>query len=164
MDSGTLAAPQRDEAAPSQWCGVTSLVWPVRMRCGCWALPLFAVTGIWLGIRRGRLRRVALVWRLAVVTLLAVGLAEPMIALGSATGGAVFVVDRSASIDAEARDAATVAEGRPGRRASHAPGRHRGLRRQTGAGYGAGVRARSPSSTTLKYKRSRWRRSRSRVQ
>jgi Ca-activated chloride channel family protein len=86
---------------------VTSLVWARPDALWLLALlPLFAVTGIWLGIRRGRLQPVALVWRLAVVTLLAVGLAEPLIASGSASGGAVFVVDHSASIDAEAHDAA----------------------------------------------------------
>ena len=108
MDSGTLAGrAQRDEAARPQRCDVTSLVWARPDALWLLALvPLFALTGIWLGIRRGRLQRVALLWRLAVVTLLAVGLAEPMIASGSATGGAVFVVDRSASIGAEARDAA----------------------------------------------------------
>jgi Ca-activated chloride channel homolog len=108
VDRGTLAdRPQRDEAARSQRCGVTSLVWARPDALWLLALlPLFAVTGIWLGIRRGRLQRAALVWRLAVVTLLAIGLAEPLIASGSASGGAVFVIDHSASIDAEARDAA----------------------------------------------------------
>src|SRR5688500_14197512 len=108
MDDGTLAGrATRDEAARSQRCGVTSLVWARPDALWLLALlPLFALTGIWLGIRRGRLQRAALVWRLAVVTLLAVGLAEPLIASGSASGGAVFVVDHSASIDAGARDAA----------------------------------------------------------
>ena len=39
--------------------------------------------------------------RLLVVTLLAIGLAEPMLASGSGAGGAVFVVDRSDSIGEE---------------------------------------------------------------
>ena len=47
----------------------------------------------------------ALLPRLAVVTLLVVGLAEPLIASGSSASGAVFVVDRSASV-AEAQDTA----------------------------------------------------------
>src|SRR5215218_93510 len=126
MDNGTLAnCSQSDKAARPQRCGVTSLVWARPDALWLLALvPLFAATGIWLGIRRGRLQGVALLWRLAVVTLLAVGLAEPLIASGSATGGAVFVVDRSASIDAEARDAAdrwlrdALAAAPPTRRAS----------------------------------------------
>ena len=86
---------------------MTSLVWARPDALWLLALvPLFALTGIWLGTRRGRLSRVALLWRLAVVTLLTLGLAEPMIASGSATGGVVFVVDHSDSIGAEARDAA----------------------------------------------------------
>ncbi|MDF3043011.1 MAG: hypothetical protein K0Q71_5717, partial [Thermomicrobiales bacterium] len=86
---------------------MTSLVWARPDALWLLALvPIFALTGIWLGIRRGRLQRVALLWRLAVVALLVVGLAEPLIASGSATGGAVFVVDRSDSIGVEARDAA----------------------------------------------------------
>ena len=124
---------------------MTSLVW--ARPDALWLLtlvPLFALTGIWLGIRRGRLQRVALLWRLAVVTLLAVGLAEPLIASGSATGGAVFVVDHSDSIGAEARDAADRWLRDALAAAPHAPGRHRGLRRQTGPGHGAGVRPRSP--------------------
>ena len=85
---------------------MTSLVWARPDALWLLALvPLFAATGLWLGIRRGRLTRVALLWRLAVVTLLVVGLAEPMLASGSGAGGAVFVVDRSGSV-AEARDAA----------------------------------------------------------
>jgi Ca-activated chloride channel family protein len=108
MDNGTLAIrAQSDEAVRCSRCDVTSLVW--ARPDALWLLtlvPLFALTGIWLGTRRGRLPRVALLWRLAVVTLLALGLAEPMIASGSATGGVVFVVDHSDSISAEARDAA----------------------------------------------------------
>ena len=88
---------------------MTSLVW--ARPDALWLLtlvPLFALTGIWLGTRRRRLPRVALLWRLAVVTLLTLGLAEPMIASGSATGGVVFVVDHSDSIGAEARAASSL--------------------------------------------------------
>ena len=135
-----------DEAARPAGCDVTSLVWARPDALWLLALvPLFALTGIWLGTRRGRLPRVALLWRLAVVTLLALGLAEPMIASGSATGGVVFVVDHS---DQHRRRGAgcggSLAERCPVRRARHASGRHRRLRRQTGPGHGAGVRARSP--------------------
>ncbi len=86
---------------------MTSLVW--AQPDALWLLlllPLFAVTGVWLGVRRGRLRPAALVWRLAVVALLAVGLAEPLIASGAGAGGAVFVIDRSESIGSDVRDTA----------------------------------------------------------
>ncbi|MBA2598740.1 MAG: VWA domain-containing protein [Chloroflexia bacterium] len=86
---------------------MTNLVW--ARPDALWLLllvPLFAVTGAWWGVRRGRLRPAELLWRLAVVALLAVGLAEPLIASGAGSGGAVFVVDRSESISADVRDAA----------------------------------------------------------
>jgi Ca-activated chloride channel family protein len=86
---------------------MTSLVW--ARPDALWLLllvPLFALAGYWLGLRRGRLSRTALLWRLAVVILLVLGLAEPLVASGAAAGGAVFVVDRSASIDSEAGDLA----------------------------------------------------------
>lgn len=86
---------------------MSTLVWA---RPGAlWLLllvPLFAALGYWLGVRRGRVARAALLWRLAVVSLLVIGLAEPLVASGAGSGGAVFVVDRSASIGEEARDAA----------------------------------------------------------
>ncbi len=69
-------------------------------------LPFFAATGYWWGVRRGRLRGSALFWRLIVVALLAVGLAEPLIASGAGTGGAIFVVDRSDSVAGPSADAA----------------------------------------------------------
>ncbi|MDF3041769.1 MAG: von Willebrand factor, type, partial [Thermomicrobiales bacterium] len=86
---------------------MTTLVWarPEAL----WLLllvPLLAVAGLWLGVRRNRLRPAALAWRVAVVALLAIGLAEPLLASGAGAGGAVFVVDRSESIGAEARDMA----------------------------------------------------------
>jgi Ca-activated chloride channel family protein len=84
---------------------MTTLVW--ARPDALWLLllvPLFALVGFWLGIRRGRLSRATLLWRLAVVILLVLGLAEPLVASGAASGGAVFVVDRSASIDSEAAD------------------------------------------------------------
>ena len=86
---------------------MTTLVWARPDALWLLALvPLVIVTGVWLGVRRGRLSPPALVPRAAVVLLLALALAEPLIASGSGAGGAVFVVDRSASISAEARDAA----------------------------------------------------------
>ncbi len=84
---------------------MTSLVW--ARPDALWLLllvPVIAVTGIWFGLRRNRLSRSALVLRLLVVALLAIGLAEPMLASGSGAGGAVFVVDRSDSIGEAARD------------------------------------------------------------
>lgn len=69
-------------------------------------LPLFAAAGYWLGVKRGRLRPLSLLWRIAVVTLLVIGLADPLVASGASSGGAVFVVDRSASIAAQATDVA----------------------------------------------------------
>jgi Mg-chelatase subunit ChlD len=69
-------------------------------------VPLFALAGWWLGTRRGRLTPASLLLRLAVVTLLAITLAEPLVASGAGAGGAIFVVDRSASIADEARDGA----------------------------------------------------------
>jgi Mg-chelatase subunit ChlD len=69
-------------------------------------VPLLGITGIWFGWRRRRFSKVALGLRLLVVALLAIGLAEPMLASGSGAGGAVFVVDRSDSIGEAARDTA----------------------------------------------------------
>lgn len=68
-------------------------------------VPLLALSGL-MAVRRGRLRPAALAWRAAVVTLLVVGLAEPLLAAGSGSGGTIFVVDRSSSIASPARDAA----------------------------------------------------------
>ena len=85
---------------------MTALAWARPDALWLLALvPLFAVSGVWLGVHRGRFTAAALLLRLAVVTLLVVGLAEPLIASGSSAGGAVFVVDRSASV-AEAQDTA----------------------------------------------------------
>jgi Ca-activated chloride channel family protein len=86
---------------------MTSLVW--ARPDALWLLvlvPVIAATGIWFGLRRGRFSKVALGLRLLVVALLAIGLAEPMLASGSGAGGAVFVVDRSDSIGESARDTA----------------------------------------------------------
>lgn len=84
---------------------MTSLVW--ARPDALWLLllaPIFAAIGLWFGVRRGRLSRGALALRVAVVTLLAIGLAEPLIASGAGAGGAVFVVDRSQSVSGDARD------------------------------------------------------------
>jgi len=61
-------------------------------------LPLFALVGIALGLRRRRLPRAALALRLAVVTLLTVTLAEPLLTSGAGAVSTVFVVDRSGSV------------------------------------------------------------------
>jgi Mg-chelatase subunit ChlD len=84
---------------------MTSLVWarPEAL----WLLllvPIVALSGL-VAVRRGRLAPTALAWRSAVVALLVIGLAEPLIASGSGAGGTVFVVDRSTSIASPARDA-----------------------------------------------------------
>jgi Ca-activated chloride channel homolog len=85
---------------------MTSLAWARPDALWLLALvPLFVVTGVWFGVRRGRFTGAALLLRLAVVILLVVALAEPLVASGSSAGGAVFVVDRSSSV-AEAQDAA----------------------------------------------------------
>jgi Ca-activated chloride channel family protein len=62
------------------------------------ALPVFALLGLWLGVRRRRLGRAALVLRVAVVALLAVGLAEPLLTTDDVAASTVFVVDRSRSV------------------------------------------------------------------
>jgi Mg-chelatase subunit ChlD len=68
-------------------------------------LPVVAASGAWVGMRRGRVQPAALAWRMLVVALLVIGLAEPLVATGAGSGGTIFVVDRSASIPGEARDA-----------------------------------------------------------
>lgn len=68
--------------------------------------PLLALLGYLYGVRRGRMQPVALAWRVAVVILLVVGLADPLLASGASTGGAVFVVDRSASVGVDGEDLA----------------------------------------------------------
>lgn len=70
-------------------------------------VPLIAITGLFFGVRSGRLAAVSLFWRAVVVALLVLGLAEPLIATTDGSGGVVFAIDRSASID---RDAAAEAE------------------------------------------------------
>ncbi len=85
---------------------MTSLVW--GRPDALWLLvlaPLAAIFGLWLGVRRNRLSLPALLLRLAVIVLLAVGLAEPLVASGAGAGGAIFVVDRSDSIALDAQDA-----------------------------------------------------------
>lgn len=70
------------------------------------ALPLFAAVGVWLGVRRRRLPRAALALRLAVVALLALAIAEPLLASGANAASTVFVVDRSRSLADDANSAA----------------------------------------------------------
>ncbi|MFN8590156.1 MAG: VWA domain-containing protein [Thermomicrobiales bacterium] len=69
-------------------------------------VPIIALTGYWFGLRRGRLSPGALFLRVAVMALLALGLAEPLLASGAGAGGAVFVVDRSSSVSGESRGVA----------------------------------------------------------
>ncbi len=71
------------------------------------ALPVFARVGLLLGVRRHRLPRAALWLRLAAVTLLALGLTEPLLTTGADAASTVFVVDRSRSASGEAADTAT---------------------------------------------------------
>jgi Mg-chelatase subunit ChlD len=47
-----------------------------------------------------------LLLRVMVVVLIAIALAEPLLASGTGSGGAIFVVDRSASVAGDARDGA----------------------------------------------------------
>src|SRR3954451_22092801 len=101
MDRGAPARPPQANAADLRSELMTSLVW--ARPDALWLLllaPFVATTGIWFGVRRRRISNLALGLRLLVVVLLAIGLAEPMLASGSGAGGAVFVVDRSDSIGA----------------------------------------------------------------
>src|SRR3954469_6198156 len=107
MDHGAPARSTPASAANVRSELMTSLVW--ARPDALWLLllvPLMAITGIWFGLRRGRFSRMALVLRLLVGALLAIGLAEPMVTSGSSAGGAVFVVDRSESISEAAWDTA----------------------------------------------------------
>ena len=144
-----LAARPRPDAAPGAGGRLmTTLVWARPDALWLLALvPLVIVTGVWLGVRRGRLSPTALVLRALVVVFLALALAEPLIASGSGAGGAVFVVDRSASISAEARDTADRwLEDAFAGCADDAPRRDRRLRRAAGArrAAGGGARDRRP--------------------
>ncbi len=68
------------------------------------ALPLLALLGVWLGVRRRRLPRTALWLRLAVVTLVVVALAEPLLTTGADAASTVFVVGQAPrTIDDEHR-------------------------------------------------------------
>jgi hypothetical protein len=66
------------------------------------ALPLFALLGLLLGVRRRRLPRLALWLRLATVALLVVGLAGPLLTTGADAASTVLVVDRSRSLGDDA--------------------------------------------------------------
>lgn len=64
----------------------------------CVALPLIAVLGWALGVYRRGMPRLALLLRLVVISLLAVSLAQPLLASGGNAVSTVFVVDRSKSL------------------------------------------------------------------
>jgi Ca-activated chloride channel family protein len=69
-------------------------------------LPVILLSALIFGRGKRNFRRGAIAWRLAVAALLIVGLAEPMLASSTGSGGVVFAIDRSASVDLEAQDAA----------------------------------------------------------
>ena len=69
-------------------------------------LPVILLSALIFGSGKRSFRRNAIAWRLAVAGLLVVGLAEPMLASSTGAGGVVFAIDRSASVDVAAQDAA----------------------------------------------------------
>jgi Mg-chelatase subunit ChlD len=74
-----------------------------------WLLLLLVPIGLigWkLGVQRRRLAPAALWLRLGTVALLALALAQPLLAAGSAAAGTVFVVDRSRSVGGDTSGAA----------------------------------------------------------
>jgi len=71
------------------------------------AVPIFWLLGWRFGVRRRRFPRAALVLRVSVVTLLALGLAEPLLTSGADAASTVFVVDQSRSLGDDAASAAT---------------------------------------------------------
>lgn len=120
---------------------MNSLIW--ARPDALWLLllaPLLAAAGYWFGVRSGRLRPGALGWRTAVVVLVVIGLADPLVASGASSGGAVFVVDRSASIGAPAFDIA-------GRWLADALAAAPGTRRAAVVGFGAKPVLSNPPAT-----------------
>lgn len=83
----------------TEWLGLTfarpSALWILL------AIPVIAVAGIVFGVRRRGMPPAAVWLRVAVVALLAISLAEPLLTKGSGATSTVFVVDRSRSISDE---------------------------------------------------------------
>lgn len=71
------------------------------------ALPVVAGLGVWLGVRRRRLARAAVVLRLATVGSIVLGLAQPLLTTGADAASTVFLVDRSRSLTGDTEAAAT---------------------------------------------------------
>ncbi len=69
-------------------------------------LPVILLSALIFGAGKRSFQRSAIAWRLVVAALLIVGLAEPMLASSTGAGGVVFAIDRSASVDVDAQDAA----------------------------------------------------------
>lgn len=70
------------------------------------ALPVLALAGLLFGVRQRRLPAVVLGLRAAIVGLLILGLAEPLLASGGQATSTVFVVDRSRSLAGDTQSAA----------------------------------------------------------
>lgn len=70
------------------------------------ALPLVALAGWLFGVRHRRLSTVVLGLRAAIVGLLILGLAEPLLASGGQATSTIFVVDRSRSLAGDTQSAA----------------------------------------------------------
>ncbi|MEA2595081.1 MAG: hypothetical protein QOF01_1550 [Thermomicrobiales bacterium] len=80
----------------TDWLGITfarpSALWILVL------VPVVAILGLVMGVRRRGLPRAALPLRIAVIALLTFALAEPLLTEGGGAASTVFVVDRSKSI------------------------------------------------------------------
>ncbi len=80
----------------TDWLGLTfarpSALWVLLL------LPVVAVLGLTMGVRRRGLPRAALPLRIGVIALLTIALAEPLLTEGGGASSTVFVIDRSKSI------------------------------------------------------------------
>jgi Ca-activated chloride channel family protein len=80
----------------TDWLGLTfarpSALWVLLL------LPVVLVLGLTMGVRRRGLPRAALPLRVAVIALLTIALAEPLLTEGGGASSTVFVIDRSKSI------------------------------------------------------------------
>src|SRR5437868_4770247 len=104
---GGRAPGRRVAAVRARRRHMTSLVWARPEALWLLALvPLIVLSGYLWGVRSRRLQPAPLLLRSAVVALLAIALAEPLLAAGTGMGGAVFVIDHSASVAPDARDTA----------------------------------------------------------
>jgi len=70
-------------------------------------VPLIGVLGVGWGVRRRRVSRTVLGLRLAIVSLMVFGLAEPLLTQGADAASTVFVIDRSRSLADDTAASAT---------------------------------------------------------